>query len=89
MSLDDSIELVLFCILNGVSGNIYIHKAPSCKIGELAESLGQIFDKPNQTTIVGTRHGEKLYETLVSEEEMIAAQDHGRYYSIPLDEKGS
>ena len=87
MSLDDSIELVLFAFLNGESGNIYIHKAPSCKIGDLAESLSLIFDKPNHTTLIGTRHGEKLYETLVSEEEMATAQDHGRYYSIPLDER--
>ena len=68
-------------------GSIYVHKAPSCYIGELAEVLSEMHGKKSEIKLVGTRHGEKIYETLVSEEEMAFANDHGLYYSIPLDER--
>ena len=87
MSLEESIELVLYAFSEGESGSIYIHKAPSCRIGELANSLNKIFGKQSSIKLVGTRHGEKLFETLVSDEEMASARDHGIYYSIPLDER--
>ena len=87
MSLEESIELVLFAFLKGESGSIYVHKAPSCRVGDLAGALSEMHSKKSKIRLVGTRHGEKLYETLVSEEEMAFARDHGLYYSIPLDER--
>jgi UDP-glucose 4-epimerase len=87
MSLEESVDLVLYAFLNGDQGDIFVQKAPSCTIGELAESLKDIFLKDNSISIIGTRHGEKLYESLISREEMLRAQDEGGFYRIPSDNR--
>lgn len=87
MSLEDSVDLVLHAFKNCAQGDIFIQKAPACTIGDLAEALQLIFDKKVPVEIIGTRHGEKLYESLVSREEMAKAEDMGRYYRIPADNR--
>tara|TARA_A100001011_G_scaffold376593_1_gene439336 strand:- start:895 stop:1323 length:429 start_codon:yes stop_codon:yes gene_type:complete len=87
MSLEESVDLVLYAFLNGNQGDIFVQKAPSCTIGELAESLKDIFLKDNSISIIGTRHGEKLYESLISREEMLRAQDEGGFYRVPADNR--
>jgi UDP-glucose 4-epimerase len=87
LSLEDSIELVLFAAQHGRQGDTFVQKAPACTVGVLAEALSKIFGRECRTTIIGTRHGEKLYETLVSREEMARADDLDRFYRIPLDER--
>jgi len=87
MSLDDSVDLVLHAYENGQQGDIYVQKAPASTIDDLAQALKEIFDKDNPIQIIGTRHGEKLYESLISREEMARAQDVGYYYQIPSDDR--
>ncbi|MDC1263080.1 polysaccharide biosynthesis protein [Planktomarina temperata] len=87
MNLAESIDLVLHAFTKGKSGNIYVHKAPSCTVWDLSVAVAQIFNVPHEVAAIGTRHGEKLYETLVSDEEMAKAQDQGDYYEIPIDER--
>lgn len=87
MNLAESIDLVLYAFINGRSGNIYVHKAPSCTVWDLSVALAQLFDVPHDVATIGTRHGEKLYETLVSDEEMAKSLDQGKYYEIPIDER--
>jgi UDP-N-acetylglucosamine 4,6-dehydratase/5-epimerase len=87
MNLAESIDLVLHAFMKGKSGNIYVPKAPSCTVWDLSVAVAQIFNVPHEVTAIGTRHGEKLYETLVSDEEMAKAQDQGDYYEIPIDER--
>jgi UDP-glucose 4-epimerase len=87
MSLEDSVDLVLHAFEHGKQGDIFVQKAPSCSIADLAEAIQQIFDIRTPVKIIGTRHGEKLYESLVSREEMAKAQDMGRYYRIPADNR--
>jgi UDP-glucose 4-epimerase len=87
MTLGDSIELVLFALQHARQGDILVQKAPACTIGVLAEALSSIFQRPCDMTIIGTRQGEKLYETLVSREEMARADDLGRFYRIPVDNR--
>ena len=85
MSLDDSVRLVFHAFERGEQGDIYIQKAPACTIGDLVVVLKDIFNANNRVCIIGTRHGEKLYESLVSREEMVRAVDSGPYYRIPPD----
>jgi UDP-glucose 4-epimerase len=85
MSLDDSVNLVLFAFEHARPGDIFVQKSPSSTIGDLALALTELLQKPNALQIIGTRHGEKLYETLVSREEMARAEDLGAYYRIPAD----
>tara|TARA_B100000953_G_scaffold146543_1_gene121335 strand:+ start:577 stop:1611 length:1035 start_codon:yes stop_codon:yes gene_type:complete len=86
MTLDDAVNLVLFAFESGQSGDIYVQKAPAVTIGTLAEALTILMKKPEHTIdIIGTRHGEKLYETLLSREEMVAVEDLGDYYRVPPD----
>jgi UDP-N-acetylglucosamine 4,6-dehydratase len=85
MSLDDSVDLVLHAYEHGEQGDIFVQKAPASTVGDLAQALKLIFKKNNPTRVIGTRHGEKLYESLVSREEMARAQDLKRYYRIPTD----
>ena len=86
MTLDDAVDLVLFAFKNGNSGDIYVQKAPAATITVLTEALTELMKKPNYPlNTIGTRHGEKLYETLLSREEMVAAKDLGNYYSVPPD----
>jgi UDP-glucose 4-epimerase len=87
MSLDDSVDLVLYAFEHGTQGDIFVQKAPASTIGDLAEVLRDIFGRSNPIRIIGTRHGEKLYESLISREEMARAIDMGRYYRIPADNR--
>jgi len=85
MSMDEALELVLFAFENAKRGDIFIRKAPACTIGDLAQAIKEIFDAKNEIKIIGTRHGEKLHETLLSREEMARAEDLGKYYRVPAD----
>jgi UDP-N-acetylglucosamine 4,6-dehydratase len=87
MSLEDSVDLVLHAFTHGEQGDIFIQKAPASTVGDLAEALKQLFAKETPVRVIGTRHGEKLYESLVSREEMAKAEDMGRYFRIPADNR--
>ncbi len=87
MSLEDSVELVLHAYENANSGDIFIQKAPASTIMDLAIALKEIFKSDNEIKVIGTRHGEKLYESLVNREEMARAEDLGNYYRIPSDSR--
>jgi len=87
MSLDDSVELVLHAFSNAQQGDIFVQKAPASTVQDLAQALKELFNKNSEIEIIGTRHGEKLYESLVSREEMARAEDMGRYFRIPLDNR--
>ena len=79
MSLDDSVDLVLYAFEHGRQGDIFVQKAPASTVGDLAQALKELFEqRQSRSRIIGTRHGEKLYESLVSREEMARAEDHGR-----------
>jgi UDP-N-acetylglucosamine 4,6-dehydratase len=86
MSLEDAVELVLYAFRHGESGDIFVQKAPAATVRVLTQALLELFERPNhQVREIGTRHGEKLYETLLSREEMAAAEDLGEYFRIPPD----
>jgi len=85
MSLDNAIDLVLYAFENGNAGDIFVQKAPACTIEDLAIAVKELFVAKNEVKIIGTRHGEKLFETLLNREEMVYAQDLGDYYRIPVD----
>ena len=85
MSLENAVDLVLYAFENGSSGDIFVQKAPACTIGDLAIAVKELFGTKNEVKIIGTRHGEKLYETLLNREEMASAQDLGEYYKILVD----
>ena len=86
MSLDQAVELVLFAFENGESGDIFVQKAPAATIGLLANTIKDIIGRPkHEVKTIGTRHGEKLYETLLTKEEMVKAIDMGEYFRIPAD----
>jgi UDP-N-acetylglucosamine 4,6-dehydratase/5-epimerase len=87
MSLDEAVELVLFAFENGNSGDLFVNKAPAGTIGNLAQALKELFNVNNTIKIIGTRHGEKLYETLCTREEMTKAEDMGEFYRIPADNR--
>jgi len=88
MSLDDAVELVLFAFEHGECGDIFVQKAPAASVKTLAETLQNLFNaKKKAIKIIGTRHGEKLYETLLTVEEMARAIDMGDYYRIPADSR--
>jgi UDP-glucose 4-epimerase len=85
MTLDDAVELVLFAFKNGHNGDIFVQKAPSSTIGNLAQALKELYHSDVPIRVIGTRHGEKLYETLVNREEMTKAEDLKDYFRIPAD----
>jgi UDP-N-acetylglucosamine 4,6-dehydratase len=87
MSLEDSVDLVLHAFQNGQQGDIFVQKAPASTIADLAQAIQELFNTKADIKIIGTRHGEKLYESLVSREEMAKAEDMGRYYRIPADNR--
>jgi UDP-N-acetylglucosamine 4,6-dehydratase/5-epimerase len=87
MSLEDSVDLVLFAYQNGRQGDVFVQKAPACTLQDLADALLTIFNRDAGIKIIGTRHGEKLYESLVSREEIARAEDLGPYYRIPADDR--
>jgi UDP-N-acetylglucosamine 4,6-dehydratase/5-epimerase len=88
MSLEQAVDLVLFAFDNGKSGDIFVQKSPASTVQCLAESLAKIMGKPgHKINVIGTRHGEKLYETLLTKEEMVKAYDLDNYYRIPADNR--
>ncbi|MCU7650106.1 polysaccharide biosynthesis protein [Pseudomonas piscis] len=87
MSLEDSVDLVLHAFEHGEQGDIFVQKAPSSTIGDLTVALKELFNSDAPVNVIGTRHGEKLYESLVSREEMVKAKNMGRYYRIPADNR--
>jgi len=87
MPLEDSVDLVLYAFECGKQGDIFIQKAPASTVLILATALKELFSADNPINVIGTRHGEKLYESLISREEMVKADDRGRYYRIPADNR--
>lgn len=87
MSLEEAVELVLFAFEHAQSGDIMVQKAPACTIGVLAEAVKQLFHADNPIKIIGIRHGEKMYETLLSNEECAHAIDMGNFYRVPADNR--
>lgn len=87
MSLEDAVDLVLFAFEHGNSGDLFVNKAPAGTIGNLAKAIIELTGKETEIKIIGTRHGEKLYETLCTREEMIKADDMGDFYRIPADNR--
>lgn len=87
MSLEESVDLVLYAFEHAQPGDIFVQKAPASTIGDLAQGLKELLNLDNEIKIIGTRHGEKLYESLVSREEMARADDLGDYYRIPADSR--
>lgn len=87
MSLEDSVDLVLHAFEHAEQGDIFVQKAPASTVKELAQAVNELFAGKSDVQIIGTRHGEKLFESLISREEMAKAQDMGRYYRIPADNR--
>ena len=87
MSLEDSVDLVLHAFQYAEQGDIFVQKSPASTLSVLSQALKELFEKQNPIKIIGTRHGEKLYESLVSREEMAKAEDMGGYYRIPADNR--
>ena len=87
MSLEDSVDLVLYAFENAEQGDIFVQKAPASTVADLAQALKELFKNDTPICIIGTRHGEKLYESLISREEMAKAEDLGGYYRIPADNR--
>ena len=87
MSLDESVDLVLHAFEHGDQGDIFVQKAPASTIGDLTQAIQELFRSKSKIKLIGTRHGEKLYESLISREEMVKAEDMGKYYRIPIDNR--
>ncbi len=87
MSLEEAVELVVFAFAEANTGDIMVQKAPACTIGDLAIALKELFHSDSEVQIIGTRHGEKQYETLLTKEEYMVAEDLGNYYRIPADKR--
>jgi len=87
MSLEESVDLVLYAFENAKPGDIFVQKAPASTVGDLAQAMKELLGSSSDISIIGTRHGEKLYESLVSREEMARADDLGGYYRIPADSR--
>jgi UDP-N-acetylglucosamine 4,6-dehydratase/5-epimerase len=87
MSIEDAVDLVIYAFQHGNSGDIFVQKAPACTIENLAKAVKRIFKADNPIESIGTRHGEKLYETLLTREEMSVAEDLGGYYRVPADNR--
>lgn len=87
MSLEDSVDLVLYAFEHGKQGDIFVQKAPASTVADLAQAVKELFNKDEPVRVIGTRHGEKLYESLISREEMAKAKDMGGYYRIPADNR--
>lgn len=85
MTLDDAVDLVIYAFRHGFNGDLFVQKAPAATLSTLAAALKELYKKDNEIRVIGTRHGEKLYETLVGREEMARAEDLGDYYRIPCD----
>lgn len=87
MSLEEAVELVLFAFNNAETGDIMVQKAPACTIGVLAQAIKELFNDENEIKIIGIRHGEKMYETLLTNEECLGAIDMGNFYRVPADKR--
>lgn len=87
MSLNDAVDLVLFAFEHGNSGDLFVNKAPAATIGDLAQAVKELAKSDSEIKIIGTRHGEKLYETLCTREEMQKAEDMGDFYRVPADNR--
>jgi UDP-glucose 4-epimerase len=87
MTLEDAVDLVLYAFENANQGDLFVQKAPSATVGTLAQALIDLYKSKSEIKVIGTRHGEKLYETLVNREDMIKAEDLGEYYRIPADNR--
>lgn len=87
MSLEEAVELVIFAFQHAETGDIMVQKAPACFIGDLAQALKELFHADNEIKVIGTRHGEKLYETLLTKEEYIVAEDLGGFFRVPADKR--
>ena len=87
MGLGEAVKLVIFAFKNAKSGDIMVQKASACKVGVLAQAVKSIFNAKNEINIIGTRHGEKLYETLLTREEFIVAEDMDNFFRVPADKR--
>lgn len=87
MSLEEAVELVVFAFHNAEAGDIMVQKSPASTIGDLAQAIKELFNADNEIKIIGTRHGEKLYETLLTKEEHVVATDMGNFYRVPADKR--
>ena len=87
MSLEDAVELVVFAFQNAEAGDIMVQKSPASTIGELAIALKELFNVDNKVRVIGTRHGEKIFETLLTREEHVVAHDMGDFYRVPADKR--
>ncbi|TBH75051.1 NAD-dependent epimerase/dehydratase family protein [Aquirufa antheringensis] len=87
MTLEDAVDLVLYAFENANQGDLFVQKAPSATVGTLAQALIELYKSTSEIKVIGTRHGEKLYETLVNREDMVKAEDLGEYYRIPADNR--
>ena len=87
MTLEDAVDLVIYAFENANQGDLFIQKAPSATVGTLAQALIELYKSTSEIKVIGTRHGEKLYETLVNREDMVKAEDLGEYYRIPADNR--
>ncbi|QGH36264.1 NAD-dependent epimerase/dehydratase family protein [Gracilibacillus salitolerans] len=87
MSLEEAVELVVFAFENAEAGDIMVQKSPASTIGDLAQAIKELFNVDNEIKVIGTRHGEKLYETLLTREEHVVAQDLGGFYRVPADKR--
>lgn len=88
MSLDEAVDLVLFAFENGISGDVLVQKAPACTIEVLAKAVNELFGGKEEIKVIGIRHGEKMYETLLTNEECANAVDMGDFYRVPCDNRG-
>jgi UDP-glucose 4-epimerase len=88
MSLEEAVDLVLFAFENGASGDILVQKAPACTIETLAKAVTGLFAPDHEIKVIGIRHGEKMYETLLTNEECAGAVDMGEFYRVPCDKRG-
>lgn len=87
MTLDDAVDLVIYAFQNGSNGDLFVQKAPAATLETLAQALKDLYKTDTSIRVIGTRHGEKLYESLVTREEMAKAEDMGEYYRIPCDSR--
>ncbi|MEI7905071.1 MAG: polysaccharide biosynthesis protein [Candidatus Firestonebacteria bacterium] len=87
MNLEDAVELVVFAYQNAGAGDIMVQKSPASTIGDLAQAVKEIFNAKNEIKIIGTRHGEKKFETLLTREEYVVAEDMGKYFRVPSDKR--
>ena len=87
MSLEDAVSLVLYAFDEGLNGDIFVQKAPACTIGDLVLALKEIFNYKIKDVVIGTRHGEKLFESLLSREEMARVEDQGKFFKLQPDNR--